>query len=97
MMNDRLTKVLRNMEAMGLKQLVVSSPYSIAYLTGKKIAPGERMLALLIRDTGDMTLFANRLFALKPFEGAELVEYSDARRLRGHTGVARRAGGAGRG
>ena len=77
MANERLTKVLRNMEAMGLKQLVVSSPYSIDYLTGKKIAPGERMLALLIRDTGDMTLFANRLFALSPFEGAELAEYSD--------------------
>ena len=77
MANERLTKVLRNMEAMGLKQLVVSSPHSVAYLTGKKVAPGERMLALLIRDTGDMTLFANRLFALKPFEGAELVEYSD--------------------
>lgn len=77
MTSERLTKVLRNMELMGLKQLVVSSPYSICYLTGKKIAPGERMLALLIRDTGDMTLFANQLFALSPFEGVELKEYSD--------------------
>jgi len=77
MKNERLQKVVANMEKMGLKQLVVSSPSSIAYLTGKKIAPGERMLALLINDAGDMTLFANQLFALTSFEGAELIEYAD--------------------
>ena len=77
MKTERLLKVLGGMKAMNLKQLLISSPYSIFYLTGKKVAPGERMLALLVRENGECLLFANRLFALTPVEGAELIEYSD--------------------
>lgn len=77
MKRDRLEKVLGGMREMGLTQLLVTAPTSILYLTGRRIAPGERMLALLIADDGRCRLFANRLFALKPIDGCELIEYSD--------------------
>ncbi len=77
MKTDRLQKVIGNMQRMKLNQLLISSPTSIYYLTDKWIAPGERMLALLVKDTGECRLFANKLFALSPFEGASLTEYSD--------------------
>ncbi len=77
MKRDRLEKVLGNMREMGIRQLLVTAPTSVLYLTGKRVAPGERMLALLISDDGRCRLFANRLFALKPMDGCELIEYSD--------------------
>ncbi|MBQ3078977.1 MAG: aminopeptidase P family protein [Clostridia bacterium] len=74
---DRLEKVIRNMRDMKLTQLLISAPASIYYLTGKWISPGERMLALRVSDSGECQLFANKLFALSPMDGIELIEYSD--------------------
>lgn len=74
---DRLLKVKRNMRDMGLKQLLISAPNSIFYLTGKFIYPGERMVVLSVKENGDCTLFANRLFAVGSVDGAKLVEYDD--------------------
>jgi len=74
---DRLQKVIDNMHSAGLNQLIVSAPASIYYLTGRWIHPGERMVALRVNDQGDCVMFANKLFALSPIEGAQLVEYSD--------------------
>lgn len=65
------------MKALDIGQLLVSSPSSIDYLTGRRICPGERMLALLIDERGEMKLFANQLFAVAPFAGATLIEYAD--------------------
>lgn len=74
---DRLEGVLAGMREMGLKQLLVTAPTSVLYLTGVRVSPGERMLALLLSDDGRCRLFANRLFALKPIDGCEQIEYSD--------------------
>ena len=65
MNKERIQKVAENMRAEGLEQILVTAPTSVFYLTGKWIAPGERMLALLVRGDGSSRLFANRLFALK--------------------------------
>lgn len=77
MKSDRLDKVLCNMRALGLKQLAISSPASIDYLTGIRVSPGERMLVLYVRDDGECALFANHLFAIDSADGARLILYSD--------------------
>lgn len=73
----RLRRVAENMRAEGLTQILVTAPTSVDYLTGARVSPGERMLALLVKDDGSATLFANRLFALKGAVNVPLVEYDD--------------------
>ena len=63
MKQNRLERVIRGMEAMGLEQIIVSAPASVFYLTGTWVRPGERMLALYVHKSGEARLFANRLFA----------------------------------
>ena len=65
------------MEASGLACILVSAPHSVYYLTGRFIAPGERMLALMIKTSGEVCLFANRLFAQSPAPDMPLVEFDD--------------------
>ena len=76
-MNQRIARVIENMQQMGLDQVLVTAPASVFYLTGKWIHPGERMLALYLRKDGTMQLFANRLFALSGNTDTPLVEYDD--------------------
>lgn len=77
-MNEtKLQKVLNNMCSSGLKQLLICSPMSIFYLTGRMISPGERLLALIVRENGDTVFVVNKLFAQAPLDGAEMVAYSD--------------------
>ncbi len=74
---NRLERVIANMKKSDLNCLLVSDPYSIVYLTGRMIHPGERMLVLLIEASGKMTLFCNRLFAQQKSDLFDLVEYDD--------------------
>jgi len=73
----RINRVAENMKKEGLSQILVTAPPSVYYLTGSWIAPGERMLALLVRDDGTVKLFANRLFALSGNVDVPLVEFDD--------------------
>lgn len=77
MKQNRIDRLAQEMRRQGLSQIIVSSPASVFYLTGKWIAPGERMLALLVREDGTSQLFANRLFALAGNVDADLVEFDD--------------------
>lgn len=76
MKTSRVNRVLEGMDALGLKQALVTSTESIYYLTGLWIAPGERLLALLISRDG-CTLFVNRMFATPRVENLKLVEFGD--------------------
>ena len=76
-MNDRIARVLANMEKARLDQILVSAPASIKYLTGLQVGPGERLCALLINSNGQVTLHANRLFALEKGADFDLVEHDD--------------------
>ena len=58
----RIARVLANLQAQGLEQMIVSDPTTIFYLTGVRIQPGERMLALLLRADGAHRFFVNALF-----------------------------------
>ena len=51
-MNSRMNNVCRRMEKAGLKQLLITDPWSIYYLTGKMFQPGERFLGLLLKESG---------------------------------------------
>ena len=77
MNSDRLERVMARMKENGLMQMAVSDPMSIYYLTGQRIYPGERMLALLLRRGEKPVLFLNELFTAKngPWE---TVYYNDS-------------------
>ena len=77
MNQERITRVIDAMHGMGLRQVLISTPASIYYLTGKWIFPGERMLALYLNDQRGIRLYANRLFALSGTVDVPLTEYDD--------------------
>lgn len=77
MNQSRINRVIENMNACGLDQILVTATPSVYYLTGKWVSPGERMLALYLNSNGDTALYANRLFALSGSEGVNLVEFDD--------------------
>ena len=77
MIASRVARVANSLCRMGLKQALISAPASVFYLTGKWIAPGERMVVLYVNDRGDTRLYANRLFALHGNIEADLIEYDD--------------------
>ncbi len=74
---DRLEQVLRGMADRKLPQLIVAAPPAIFYLTGKWIAPGERMLALYLSLTEGPKLFVNELFAVPEELGVEKIWFTD--------------------
>lgn len=77
MNQNRLERVIANMNEQDLEQLLICDPFSIKWLTGYFTEPFERFLALLIKDDGSSVLFANRLFP-EPFGAAEQIEvFSD--------------------
>jgi Xaa-Pro dipeptidase len=73
----RLENILKNMKKHNLEQMLVTSPASIFYLTGKWIEPGERMLTLYINTNGKTKLFINALFPISEDLGVELEVFSD--------------------
>lgn len=77
MKTARLARVIANMERLGLKQLLISDPASIYYLTEISIEPDERLLALLVKSDGSATLFNNYLFPQQDQAGLTIAYYSD--------------------
>ena len=77
MNTSRLNRVIEGMKKHGLPCILVSDIESLYYLTGRWIQPGERMVALTVSQSGDVCLFANRLFSQRPEAGLPLVEYDD--------------------
>ena len=77
MNQNRIQKVIENMHACGLSQILVTSPANVYYLTGVWCEPYERMLALHVRQDGGMTLYANRMFALDGLTDVPMVTYED--------------------
>ena len=72
----RFARVTENLARQGLTQMIVSDPPTIFYLTGVRIQPGERMLALLLRADGNHRFFVNALFGA-PEAGIPVENYSD--------------------
>ncbi|MGX4685586.1 M24 family metallopeptidase [Vagococcus sp. JNUCC 83] len=64
MNKERMNRVLEEMNRQQLSQLVVSDQASIAYLTGQLIDPGERLVALILRENKKHVAVINRLFPI---------------------------------
>lgn len=77
MNQERLARVLRNMQECGLPQMLICAPSSIFYLTGKDLDPGERFFALYLRQDGAHCLFVNNLFSVPEDLGVEKIWFSD--------------------
>lgn len=73
----RINKVIENMKAVGLEQILVTSTANVYYLTGVWCEPFERMLALHVKANGEMKLYANRMFALEGMTDVPMVVYED--------------------
>ncbi len=76
MNKSRISRVMENMRAEGLDQILVTATPSVYYLSGRWINPGERMLALYLNTDGDIALFANKLF-VQTGGDVELIEHDD--------------------
>ena len=76
MFQKRVDQVIARMKADGLKQILVSEPCSIYYLTGVDVGPGERLFALYLNDEGRKVLFLNTLFTVEQ-KDCEEIWYSD--------------------
>ena len=76
-MNERIKKVCSKMKEDNIGQMLVSDPYSIFYLVGKKIEPGERLFILSIESSGELKLFINRLFPISEIDGVEIIWLDD--------------------
>lgn len=73
----RLARVLKEMEGMGLKQMLVSDPVAIFYLTNHWFFPGERFLGLLIRANAKPVLYLNDLFPYEEEKDIDKVGFCD--------------------
>ena len=61
MKEKRVEAVLRNLEQMGLSQMLITDPLAIFYLTGRMIQPLERFYALYLNRNGGHRIFINLL------------------------------------
>jgi len=77
MKQNRLDAVLRNMEEMGLSQVLITDPLSIFYLTGRMIRPLERFYALYLNRSGGHKIFINQLETVPEDLGVEKVRFTD--------------------
>lgn len=78
MNKQRLRRVLDNMEAQGLDQILVSSTASVFYLTGYWIEPHERMLALYIDKNGRTALYGNEIFGVEATADLPVIPHADS-------------------
>lgn len=77
MKSERIEKIIKKMKEESLDQIIISDPYSIFYLIGKYISPGERLLALYLNDKNEAKLFVNELFPQEDLIDLDIVYYND--------------------
>lgn len=73
----RLRRVVAQMKANGLEQILVTSTTSLYYLTGYWVEPHERMIALWLTTDGKAVLFGNEIFGLSSTEELPFVSHKD--------------------
>ena len=78
MKQKRIEKVLLKMKENNLNQIIITSPASIYYLTGKWISAGERMIALYLNINGHHKFIVNRLFPISEDLGMDILWYGDS-------------------
>ncbi|BDF77754.1 M24 family metallopeptidase [Pyramidobacter piscolens] len=76
----RIDKIMDSLKEAGLTQALLSDPFSLTYVTGDNFRPGERFLALLLREGQKPALFLNRLFFAPHVAPENIVPYDDTER-----------------
>lgn len=74
---NKLNRILKSMEEYKIPQMIISDPTAIFYLTGKRIVPGERLLALYLNVNGNHKIVINELFPQEKDLGVEIIWYND--------------------
>lgn len=69
---ESISRLVSRLNAQNLDAALVSDPNAICYFTGTRFSPGERMLVLLVKKTGETRLFINILF---PYNGDRSVTW----------------------
>ena len=77
MKQNRIDRIMVELEAMGVSQMLIVDPMSIFYLTGVYNDPHERFYGLLLKKDGNHIYFLNNLFSIPQEVGAKKVWYSD--------------------
>jgi len=77
MNQNRIDRIMTELEKMNVSQMLIVDPMSIYYLTGVFNGPGERFYALLLKKDGSHIYFLNNLFSIPQEVGAKKVWYSD--------------------
>ncbi len=62
MNKQRFERILASMKEQNIPQMIIADPYSIKYLTGVMIHPGERLVALYLNVNGEHKMVVNELF-----------------------------------
>ena len=74
---ERANRILKALDRLDARQMLITDPMSILYLTDIYVQPFERFFGLLLRSDGNHILFLNRLFFVPQDVGIEKVWYSD--------------------
>ena len=69
---ESITRLVSRLNEQNLDAALVSDPSAIRYFTGTRFSPGERLLVLLVKKTGETRLFINILF---PYDGNQNVTW----------------------
>ncbi|MEF9875297.1 MAG: Xaa-Pro peptidase family protein [Gordonibacter sp.] len=77
MYEQRIETVMKNLEHVGLAQMLVSDPRSVQYLTGAYVEPDERFLGLLLAQGCNPVLFMNELFLIPDDLPCEVQWFTD--------------------
>ena len=77
MKQNRIDRIMEQLEGMGVSQMLIVDPMSIFYLTGVYNDPHERFYGLLLKKDGNHIYFLNKLFSIHEEVGAKKVWYSD--------------------
>ncbi len=80
MNQERIDKIMARLKDFGASQALISDPYTLSYITGDKFNPGERFLALLLREGCAPKLFLNRLFTAPGVPEENIIFYDDSER-----------------
>ena len=72
---ESISRLVDRLREKNLDAALVSDPNAICYFTGTRFSPGERLLALVVKQDGSFRLYVNQLF---PYDGTvPLRRYSD--------------------
>ena len=74
---ERANRILKALDRLDARQMLITDPMSILYLTDIYVQPFERFFGLLLRVDGNHVLFLNKLFFVPQDVGIEKVWYSD--------------------